>query len=59
MKVDEDGNLTEKVELEIDGLLFNKHPYVDKDFGRYISSHLASLPNLSEIVNLLCLNLQC
>ena len=36
MKVDEDGDQTEDVVLEIDGLVFNKHPYIDKDFGKYL-----------------------
>ena len=34
MKVDEDGNQTEEVELEIDGLLFDDHPFFDKDFSK-------------------------
>ena len=38
MQVDEDGNQTEEIELEIDGLLFNEHIYVDKDFGKYFAS---------------------
>ena len=36
MKVDEDGDQTEEVELEIDALVFDKHPYVDKNFGKYL-----------------------
>ena len=35
MKVDKDGNVTDEVELEIDAVIFDKHPFVDKDFGKY------------------------
>ena len=34
MKVDKDGNVTDEVELEIEGIIFEKHPFVDKDFGK-------------------------
>ena len=37
IKVDEDGNQTEEVVLEIDGIVFNKHPYIDKDFGKCLA----------------------
>lgn len=32
MQVDDKGNMTEKPELEIQGIPFSKHPYMDKDF---------------------------
>ena len=36
---DKEGEEVEQIELEIDGVLFEKHPYVDKDFSKqlYIS----------------------
>ena len=43
MKVDEDGNQTEEVELEIDGVVFKKLPYVDKDFSKYFKSFFFQL----------------
>ena len=33
-QVDEDGTETENLELDIDGQLFMKYPFVDKDFGK-------------------------
>ena len=32
--VDEDGNETEKLDLEIDGILYTKHPFLSSDFGK-------------------------
>ena len=34
---DKEGDEVYKIELEIDGILFENHPYVDKDFGKTCS----------------------
>ena len=40
MNDDKEGEEVEKLELEIDGILFEKHPYVDKDFGKTCTSSI-------------------
>ena len=35
MKVDADGDETDALELDIDGVAFMKHPYVDINFGKF------------------------
>ena len=34
MNDEKEGEEVEQIELEIDGILFEKHPYLDKDFGK-------------------------
>ena len=43
MNVDKDGEEVDKLELEIDGILFQNHPYVDKDFGKSNALHYSFL----------------
>ena len=33
--VDSEGSETDTLELEIEGLYFKKHPYINIDFGKY------------------------
>ena len=34
MNDEKEGEEVDQIELEIDGILFEKHPYLDKDFGK-------------------------
>ena len=34
MKEDDEGDEVDRLELEIDGIPFIDHPYIDKDFGK-------------------------
>ena len=43
----EDGDESEKLMLEIDGILFDQHPYVDKDFGKSRKFHFVTHLSLS------------
>ena len=36
VQVDEEGDETDNLELEIDGLIFTKHPFVSSDFSKFI-----------------------
>ena len=36
MNEDKDGEEIEQIELEINGILFEEHPYIDKDFGKQL-----------------------
>ena len=37
MNDDKEGEAVYKLELDIDGILFEKYPFVDKDFGKTCS----------------------
>ena len=49
MKVNDDkeGEEIEQIELEIDGILFEEHPYLDKDFGKHLPIYKAFLFKLN------------
>ena len=53
MGVDSDGNQTDEVELDIDGIYYKKHPYLNIDFGKLLIDLLAS--QTSHFVHLLVL----
>ena len=41
MNYDKEGEEVDQIELEIDGILFKNHPYVDKDFGKQMHISLS------------------
>ena len=42
-KFDEEGEETDSLELEIDGILFTNHPFISSDFGKNITTSTLNL----------------